>query len=76
MWRELSHILERGMLLAREGVITASDLPPEVARAWASEGAMEWVAWQTIGPRWRCWNGDTSIGVLFAYGRKIRRELP
>jgi two-component system response regulator AtoC len=37
--RELSHILERGMLLAREGVITASDLPPEVARAWASEGA-------------------------------------
>jgi two-component system response regulator AtoC len=28
--RELSHIIERGMLLAREGVITGSDLPPEV----------------------------------------------
>ena len=30
--RELSHIIERAMLLAREGVITASDLPPEVTR--------------------------------------------
>jgi two-component system, NtrC family, response regulator AtoC len=37
--RELSHIIERGMLLAREGVITASDLPPEVAHAWSTEGA-------------------------------------
>ncbi len=35
--RELSHIIERAMLLAREGVITASDLPPEVTqRATAS----------------------------------------
>src|SRR5262249_38764193 len=34
--RELSHILERAMLLAREGVITGADLPPEVTRAWAS----------------------------------------
>ena len=30
--RELSHIVERAMLLAREGVITGSDLPPEVTR--------------------------------------------
>jgi DNA-binding NtrC family response regulator len=34
--RELSHIVERAMLLAREGVITATDLPPEVTRAWTS----------------------------------------
>jgi DNA-binding NtrC family response regulator len=51
--RELSHILERGMLLAREGVITASDLPPDVAQAWASEGAtgMGSLAddWPTLG---------------------------
>ncbi len=26
------------MLLAREGVITATDLPPEVTRAWTSQG--------------------------------------
>jgi two-component system response regulator AtoC len=32
--RELSHIIERAMLLAREGVITASDLPPEVTSAY------------------------------------------
>jgi two-component system response regulator AtoC len=32
--RELSHILERAMLLAREGVITGSDLPPDVTRSW------------------------------------------
>jgi DNA-binding NtrC family response regulator len=36
--RELSHIIERAMLLAREGVITTGDLPPEVARAWSVEG--------------------------------------
>ena len=34
--RELSHILERAMLLAREGVITGSDLPPEVTAAWGA----------------------------------------
>ena len=34
--RELSHMIERAILLAREGVITASDLPPEVARTWTS----------------------------------------
>jgi DNA-binding NtrC family response regulator len=34
--RELSHIIERAMLLAREGVITGSDLPPEVTQAWTS----------------------------------------
>ncbi len=37
--RELSHIIERAMLLAREGVITASDLPPEVTRAWGAVAA-------------------------------------
>ena len=37
--RELSHIVERAMLLAREGVITGSDLPPEVTGAWAGRGA-------------------------------------
>ncbi len=31
--RELSHIVERAMLLAREGVVTATDLPPEVRGA-------------------------------------------
>jgi DNA-binding NtrC family response regulator len=36
--RELAHILERAILLAREGVITTSDLPPEVARAWSDDG--------------------------------------
>jgi two-component system response regulator AtoC len=35
--RELSHIIERAMLLAREGVITAGDMPPEVGQAWAIE---------------------------------------
>jgi DNA-binding NtrC family response regulator len=37
--RELSHILERAMLLSRERVVTASDLPPEVAQAWAARRA-------------------------------------
>jgi len=31
--RELSHVVERAMLLAREGVITKSDLPPEITKA-------------------------------------------
>ena len=34
--RELSHIIERAMLLAREGVITAADLPPEVTHSWTA----------------------------------------
>jgi two-component system response regulator AtoC len=37
--RELSHILERAMLLAREGVITATDLPPEVTHSHAEHAA-------------------------------------
>jgi len=36
--RELSHVVERAMLLAREGVITRSDLPPEVTRASEASG--------------------------------------
>jgi DNA-binding NtrC family response regulator len=35
--RELSHIIERAMLLAREGVITGGDLPPDVTRAWTNQ---------------------------------------
>jgi DNA-binding NtrC family response regulator len=37
--RELAHLIERAMLLAREGVITGSDLPPEVTRAWTAQGS-------------------------------------
>jgi DNA-binding NtrC family response regulator len=37
--RELSHILERAMLLAREGVVTGSDLPPDVTAAWSHHGS-------------------------------------
>jgi DNA-binding NtrC family response regulator len=59
--RELSHIIERAMLLAREGVITATDLPPEVTRAWnalASEGgsmgslADDWPTLQVLERRY------------------------
>ena len=32
--RELAHAVERATLLAREGVITAADLPPEIAISW------------------------------------------
>ena len=52
--RELSHILERAMLLAREGVITGSDLPPDVTAAWThhdrSAGGLGSLAddWPTI----------------------------
>jgi DNA-binding NtrC family response regulator len=35
--RELSHIIERAMLLAREGVITGSDLPLDVTQAWEGQ---------------------------------------
>jgi len=34
--RELSHIVERAMLLAREGVVTAADLPQEVTKAFGA----------------------------------------
>jgi transcriptional regulator with PAS, ATPase and Fis domain len=37
--RELSHIVERAMLLAREGVITAADLPAEVTRTWQNHAS-------------------------------------
>jgi DNA-binding NtrC family response regulator len=53
--RELSHIIERAMLLAREGVITGSDLPLDVTRAWegqapTSSGVMGSMAedWPTL----------------------------
>jgi|HubBroStandDraft_1064217.scaffolds.fasta_scaffold56093_2 two-component system response regulator AtoC len=35
--RELSHIIERAMLLAREGVITGGDLPPDVTGSATSQ---------------------------------------
>ncbi len=35
--RELSHIIERGILLAREGVITGSDLPADVTGSAANQ---------------------------------------
>ena len=37
--RELSHVIERAMVLAREGVVTAADLPPEIARSWQAQVA-------------------------------------
>jgi two-component system, NtrC family, response regulator AtoC len=52
--RELSHVIERAMLLAREGVITGGDLPPDVTRAWSahptSPGGMGSLAddWPTL----------------------------
>jgi DNA-binding NtrC family response regulator len=53
--RELSHIVERALVLAREGVITAADLPPEVTRSWQAHtstgGSMGVLAddWPTLG---------------------------
>jgi DNA-binding NtrC family response regulator len=38
--RELSHIVERAMLIAREGVITAADLPTEVTRTWQASSPL------------------------------------
>jgi DNA-binding NtrC family response regulator len=35
--RELSHIIERATLLAREGVITGTDLPADVTRSWEGQ---------------------------------------
>jgi DNA-binding NtrC family response regulator len=37
--RELSHLVERSMLLSREGVVTAADLPSEVTRTWQGTSA-------------------------------------
>jgi DNA-binding NtrC family response regulator len=36
---DLPHVVERALLLAREGVITGSDLPPEVARSWTDKAS-------------------------------------
>ncbi len=35
--REMSHLVERAMLIAREGVITAADLPSEIAKTWQAQ---------------------------------------
>jgi two-component system response regulator AtoC len=37
--REMSHLVERAMLLAREGVITAADLPKEMTQTWTDATA-------------------------------------
>ncbi|MEO8799892.1 MAG: sigma-54 dependent transcriptional regulator [Polyangiaceae bacterium] len=37
--RELAHAMERATLLAREGVITPQDLPPEVSNNWQARTA-------------------------------------
>jgi two-component system response regulator AtoC len=50
--RELSHIIERAMLLAREGVITGSDLPPEVTREWSAHGAGAGAAMGSLADDW------------------------
>jgi two-component system, NtrC family, response regulator AtoC len=48
--RELSHVLERAMLMAREGVITADDLPPEVSlRAAPTNATLLAEDWPTLG---------------------------
>jgi len=51
--RELSHIVERAMLLAREGVITAADLPAEVTRSWKATATTGTTSladdWPTLG---------------------------
>jgi two-component system response regulator AtoC len=50
--RELSHIIERAMLLAREGVITGTDLPPDVTRAWEGQVQREQAAPGSIAEDW------------------------
>ncbi len=50
--RELSHIVERAMLLAREGVVTANDLPQEVTRSFQTHATSSSAAladdWPTL----------------------------
>jgi hypothetical protein len=48
--RELSHIVERAILLAREGVITAADLPGELAKPWIEAAAHQ--AQSTLADDW------------------------
>ncbi len=48
--RELSHLVERAMLLAREGVITVSDLPKELSTNGKAAGGTSGLAddWPTL----------------------------
>jgi len=47
--RELSHVVERALLLAREGAITAEDLPPEIRGAGAANGSVDLAGdWPTL----------------------------
>jgi DNA-binding NtrC family response regulator len=48
--RELSHIVERAMLLAREGAITTSDLPKEIGPTNGKTGGTSGLAddWPTL----------------------------
>jgi DNA-binding NtrC family response regulator len=50
--RELSHLVERAMLLAREGVITGRDLPPEVTGAWAARSGAAGTGDDTLAGDW------------------------
>jgi two-component system response regulator AtoC len=50
--RELSHIVERAMLIAREGVITVADLPVEVARAWQATAGAHTGAGASLADDW------------------------
>ena len=75
--RELSHILERAMLLAREGVITGSDLPPDVTRgvdAARQPRAEASDRWPRTGRRWRSSSGATSTASCRA--RAATRRAP
>jgi DNA-binding NtrC family response regulator len=50
--RELSHIIERAMLLAREGVITGSDLPVDVTQAWQGQVSTSSSAMGSLAEDW------------------------
>jgi DNA-binding NtrC family response regulator len=50
--RELSHIIERGILLAREGVVTGGDLPPEVTQAWTAQASGKAGALGSLADDW------------------------
>ena len=76
--RELSHIIERAMLLAREGVITATDLPPEVTRSCDGAGGrrrQHGLARRRLADARRCSSGATSTASSRAPGA-TRRAPP
>ena len=50
--RELSHVIERGILLAREGVITGGDLPLDVTQAWQKDEGGSAASMGTLADDW------------------------